>query len=221
MKYTAISVLLLIAFIFPYTLSIVVEPSDGNAAIDDGVVSYFYPDEVNGSFLLDSFSVRLVDVNGLSDTALYKVIVIPREELNYYVIPNPMEVRNNSAKDIDWEILDYLNLSAYKYQKGSAIVISTRLNLDLDRCHGTIRIFDPVGNIVNHDTEMEWVVASDNKNIGVAVWNGRNNNGRIVGSGAYLVIIDATLFYDRYTDDGVKNESKHVMYKVMVGVKYH
>jgi len=220
MKYVILSVLLFIVLIYPYTISIVVDPAEGEASIDSGMVSYFYPYDVDGSFILDSFSVELVDVNGMSDTALYKVIVIPREEINYYVLPNPMVVSGNNADELSYDVLNYLNLSAYKYQHGSAILLSTRLDLDLQKCHGVMTIFDAVGNAIARDLPMEWLISTDNKRIGVAVWNGRNLNGRIVGSGAYVVFIDANLQYDIYSPDGVQTELKHVVYKVMVGVKY-
>ena len=61
MKYVILIVLLFIT-IFPYTLSIVVDPVEGVATIDDGVVSYTHPNLVIGSFVYDSFFMELKQI---------------------------------------------------------------------------------------------------------------------------------------------------------------
>jgi len=217
---SVILIVLLFITIFPYTLSIVVDPMEGVATIDDGMVSYTHPNLVRGSFVYDSFFIELEDANGMMDTARYTIIVIPKETIDYHIIDNPLIIHNNTPAPINYDVLDYLNISAYKYNYGSAIIIRTRLSLTLNDCSGIINIFDAVGNRVVSDMDMDWVTASDGKNVGVGVWDGRNLNGRVVGSGAYLVIINATLRYEIFTENGPVLETKHVSYRMMIGVKY-
>ena len=54
--------------------------------------------------------------------------------------------------------------------------------------YGQVTLYDAVGNLVRSDLDL--VAANKELTYGVA-WNGTNRNNRIVGTGAYLMIIKA------------------------------
>lgn len=76
---------------------------------------------------------------------------------------------------------------------------------------GELTIIDAVGNLVIEKKEMGWDEA--NKRL-IFVWNVKNSNGRYVGSGMYLCLIDIEEISTGPDHSGV-NEVK----RVMIGVK--
>jgi flagellar hook assembly protein FlgD len=54
--------------------------------------------------------------------------------------------------------------------------------------YGKARVYDPVGNVVMDDLPVRMA----NESAYAAFWDGRNENGRIVGSGGYLCVVTVT-----------------------------
>ena len=211
---------MLITLSSSYELNIITPPVEGYAEITDGVISYLYDEVLSDNFLLDSFYVEVVDSNGMSDTAVYRVVIIPKETLEYLAVPNPMIINGNTVEPLPQQLLSDFNLSAYKYQYGSAILLRTQRKLLLTECEGTITIFDAVGNVIAREIDMTWLLTSNDYYSGVGVWNGRNENNRIVGSGSYLAVIKAVIHYEEFNNNNLEYRTKEVAYRVMIGIKH-
>ena len=154
----------------------------------------------------------------MTDVAIYRVAVVPRNRLDYYVVPNPLEVSNNTASEMDAGLVDYINIGTYPCKVGSAIVLETYRPLKLDKCFGRIDIFDAIGNKVADNVPMMYVMTTNGTYAGVGTWDGRNQNGRIVGAGAYVAIISATVYYNYYYDGVLTETHRSVRHKIMIGV---
>ncbi len=76
---------------------------------------------------------------------------------------------------------------------------------------GTITILDPIGNTIIKDKPMAW---DDSKKRLIFVWNLKNSNSRIVGSGMYLCLFDI-----QETTAEPDNSGYAQKMKLMVGVK--
>ena len=77
---------------------------------------------------------------------------------------------------------------------------------------GHISIFDPVGNQVVSRSRMAWW--HETKRL-LYVWNVKNNNGRTVGLGSYLAVIEIEDITPSLTDQNVKKKSAK---KILLGV---
>jgi len=78
------------------------------------------------------------------------------------------------------------------------------LKIRSDGTYGEADVYDAVGNIVSSDLPVNKAIGSD---YGI-FWDGRNENGRFVGSGTYLFIVSIT-----------ELDGKGVVKKIKVGVR--
>ncbi len=76
---------------------------------------------------------------------------------------------------------------------------------------GNVTILDPVGNKLIEKIKMGW---DDEKKRLIFVWNVKNINGRYVGPGMYLSLIEI-----EETTEGLENSGLKAMKKLMIGVK--
>jgi hypothetical protein len=73
---------------------------------------------------------------------------------------------------------------------------------------GDITIIDPVGNRLIEKKKMGW--DEDKKRL-IFAWNVKNANGRYVGSGMYLCLIDIEENSDGPDNSGIKETKKHIL----------
>jgi hypothetical protein len=90
---------------------------------------------------------------------------------------------------------------------GTLVAVSTvkPLKAGTDNSYGSAEVYDAVGNLVQDGLKV--LRANSYRDYGV-VWDGRNTNGRLVGGGGYLMVIQ-----------GVDIDGQTVGKRMMVGVK--
>jgi len=168
-----------------YTLS-VSEPTHGDIQIDEDELTYIHTGQMpnDKSIILDSISVVATDDGGNSSNAVTSyILVLPKRELELYAINNPLEIIGTNVKAITG-LPSGFNLSTYEDGKGILFVLTGNIEIT----YGRVVIFDPVGNLINNTT----IFQSDrlDKLTVIGVWDGKNNNGRLVGAGSYAVFIE-------------------------------
>jgi hypothetical protein len=169
---------------------------------------------------VDSFSLRAVDIAGNEgDENILYVLILPKLEMQIYIVPNPMEIIGNNVKDIYKSFDDEFNISAYNLGKqGSVLLLLFDRDIDVYNSKGRVKIFDAVGNTVTDYINVTFGYSSNNTPMGVCIWDGRNTNGRIVSPNSYLAYIEIYVTAKVFVDDGI-NEI-NTSYKKLIGVKY-
>jgi len=179
-----ILLLYILSFSDDYTLSITKDPTRGNIGVDDKYLTYTHDsiDDIS-TIVVDSFEVTAIDNNDNEGRAESYVLIIPTSKLDLYVLNNPLSVIGHNVKKLTGLPMD---IGIYNYKEGMIFV----LDGDVDITYGRISIFDPVGNLINNHTIFE-TRTKDNLTF-IAIWDGRNNFGRVVGPGSYVVYIEIT-----------------------------
>jgi len=168
---------------------------------------------------LDSFTVISKDGadNSSDETPMY-VWVIPQFKLDVFVLPNPFEIIGGNVKEISPDIDNYFNISMHGIpNNGTAIIVRSDRPLDEFSSFGRVDIFDCVGTNLAKNIPMSFHKSSDGRSIGVGVWNGKNLNGRSVGSGMYVAYIEIHATAETAIDGDI-NTLKQTYNKV-IGVR--
>lgn len=204
-----------------YTLKVVTTPTLGDVDVLDSSINYSHTDTNDITrATLDSMTIMAIDDAGNTsdDTKLY-ILIVPKFEMELYIVPNPMEVVGGNVKEFTSSFSDRFNISMYGMDnKGAAIILLFDREIDEYQSTGRIRVFDAVGNSITNYIPIQFGTNTDGQDIGVCVWNGRNTANRIVGPSSYVVYIEVHIVAQIETDDGI-NEINNTYIKV-VGVKY-
>ncbi len=204
-----------------HTLNITQSPTLGDVIAYDSTLSYTHTDtnDIQRS-TLDSFTLVAIDNAGniSNNTKLY-VLIVPKLEMQTYIVPNPLEIVGNNVKDFIPSFNSNFNISIYGMEnKGSAVVLIFDRKINEYESNGRIRVLDAVGNVITDYLPIHFGTNSNGQSIGVCVWNGRNLYDRVVGPASYVVYIEVHVVAEMFTDDGV-NEINETYIKV-IGVKY-
>ncbi|MBN1760317.1 MAG: fibro-slime domain-containing protein [Chitinispirillaceae bacterium] len=120
----------------------------------------------------------------------------------------PQSVLNNFTPVIEAAGTPYITLVGIQtaeqlrvFQHGS----TESLPLQVNDSYGEVKVYDAVGNLIRSDLRL--VAARNKLTYGVA-WNGTNRSGRVVGTGAYLMVITA-----------VSEQGRSYSIKEKIGVK--
>ncbi|MBD3345719.1 MAG: hypothetical protein GF401_11720 [Chitinivibrionales bacterium] len=87
---------------------------------------------------------------------------------------------------------------------GTAIIVKLSSKDPNAELEGTVAVFDAVGNVIVPSTKL---VKEDNSDKSYFIWDGRNMNGRYVGSGSYLAIVET-----------ISNNNDRKLTKLKIGV---
>jgi hypothetical protein len=131
------------------------------------------------------------------------------QRLGLYVVPQPLRLVN-AGGHIEPMLLDEGLKQHFRIPAGSrgvAVVLEARAPLERIRGsngyphHGTLKIIDNIGNVVREDITMNFVEITEGNRagtvVGYALWDGKNERGRVVGAAAYLALIEVSVkFYD-------------------------
>jgi hypothetical protein len=148
----------------------------------------------------------IVDNNQNDVRNTHRMLYVERRMIPYDLNPfstSPIDITdiNNSNNTIPDDIIDIINdsmniddLNLSQNQNGDYIGMiimvtpdDTLFLLPDFRLKGDLTIYDAVGNQVVPSRKMVW----DNEHkVLVWIWNGKNQNGRAVGAGMYLVLIE-------------------------------
>ncbi len=143
----------------------------------------------------------IVNESGLRPDTL---TVVWRGEQRKAVIPNPfrpgkVDIRTVLPQNVTAIYAPVINSAGTPYVTLVSIQTAERLKVyrrgtsggasqQVHDSYGEVTLYDAVGNLVRSDLDL--VAANKELTYGVA-WNGTNRNKRIVGTGAYLMIIKA------------------------------
>ena len=228
-----IILLLSCMFIFgdDYKLSISEQPTRGDVSISDKSITYTHnkTDDIN-TIVVDSIEIYATDdANNKSNNVSDYILIIPTNKLELYILNNPLEIVGHNIHNVSGLPSEYDDiLSVYKNGDGMIFILSG----DIDVRSGRLVIFDPVGNMINNQTFFD--SRSKNDLTFIAVWDGRNNNGRIVGLGSYVVYIEVEYverinskkyklpdgFEDVDIPDNLYSEDNTQTFNAVIGIKY-
>ena len=76
-----------------------------------------------------------------------------------------------------------------------------------DGSYGEVTIFDAVGNVIRSNMRIDLANIESYKNYGI-FWDGKNKNGRSVGRGTYLFVVNA-----------IDIDNRQMIKNIKVGVK--
>ncbi len=204
-----------------YSLGVTENAKHGNVEADGTSITYTH-DASGGaltSVLIDSFSLNATDNNNnTSDPTQMYVQVIPLG-INVYVYPNPASMDNGNVLNNDIPSMDGIISILFISEpvEGGEIVVN---GID-----GQVKILDAVGNMVaSLNIKQPDYLTSDVKYcVGYVAWDGRNTNGRPLGSGSVIALMDVTMDLS-IAFDGVNDMNGHVeltkTYMKAIGIKH-
>ncbi|MDG5813953.1 hypothetical protein QA601_02600 [Chitinispirillales bacterium ANBcel5] len=124
-------------------------------------------------------------LNPRNRRALLEVIP-PPFNLDVKVINNPMDPANSPIPDF------VKNVPGYNAgPRGLVIIVEPTIDIRF-ALEGTVHLYDVVKNPVAKIDEGNGAFFDENQNRLYFVWNGRNENGRNVGTGTYQAVIKVT-----------------------------
>ena len=204
-----------------YTISIKSNPTLGSISVDNHKLTYSHTDTTDiRRATLDSISIIVTDDSDtLKDTSELFILIIPKFELDLYIIPNPMTIIGSNVKCIDKGVMDKFDISVFDMgDKGSALIVLFDRSIDKYNSSGRIKIFDPVGNPITSYMNIKFGTTDDGQDIGVCVWDGMNENNRLVGASGYAMYIELHVKSDIIIDNETNSIDQSFM--KVVGVKY-
>lgn len=239
-----------------YTLYISQPPVHGNIDLIDGVtVKYEHTDSLidRVHIGLDSIELFAVDDAGNVDSGKIHILIIPKPDENpfdieLFSINNPLDVVGTNVKKLSDNFIEkFPNLKAFKYgTNGLAFVVTAGREVDSSSFIGRMVIFDAVGNMIVNDIFFEWVTSASINDtysgVGIAIWDGCNRSGRVVGASAYMAYIEITItgyapnmdslippegfehYYNSIKDDfdiGSDKIEFHGTFNKVIGVRIH
>jgi hypothetical protein len=193
----------------PYSLEVT------NISGGDGVTQTFLVNSINGKAIVSpNDSIWINEKDSVSDNlenmqtnANNRRVTLQTNDINYNftvtVGPTPVNPKTYT--------IPYTARSQFKdgsVSKGVIILIkSSELLLPQDSVSAKISIYDQVGNAVLKDEKC--VSTSENGKL-LYLWNGVNKNGRYVGEGTYLAVVNIKV------SNGVSQNIK-----TKIGILYH
>ena len=183
-----------------------------NSSPDDeqpnGNTLRYYVESTGIAYPVDKDSIWLVNrgyVSDISDNVQDLTVRAPivlkgsyPNNLELHIVPNPLALVNTGGKghepyELDEGLLTYFSIPRGRI-KGAAIVLEARGPVsDNKSLRGFFKIFDNTGNAVTDGIDMEFSDVAEGSAAGAGVWDGKNRNGRNVGAGTYLVLVQAEI----------------------------
>jgi hypothetical protein len=116
------------------------------------------------------------------------VNVIGGNQITISIYPNPFSFDNNEISHLPGNIRDYFSDIIAGNSTGSLISIHTRKALSkTGNSYAKLRIYDAVGNLVIRQLEIKQSRSIQDYG---CIWDGYNQQGRRVGGGTYLIVIN-------------------------------
>jgi hypothetical protein len=149
------------------------------------------------------------------------VTTIYESKLELIIVPQPLTFINEGgtvvAKELSEELMNYYNFPAELREIGRGVAFLLRGTGPLAAVgehRGEIKILDNVGNEITDVFEMVFTTDINGSISGVAIWDGKNKQGRTVGQSAYVALVNVNV----KLDDGHDTKLNQKFIK-MVGVR--
>lgn len=207
-----------------YTLS-TSKPKHGKIEVDKHSLTYTHTDSLYDDVTvgLDSIMITAVDDAGNTDSSKSYILIIPKQEnpsdLELYTLNNPLDIIGTNVKQIT-NLPPQLDLvRVFHNDRGIVFIIGSKQKLDFSELNGRLVIFDVVGNMINNQTLFNSITYDNGEYYytAVAIWDGRNNNGRLVGAESFIAYIEITVkgvtSKDLIFPKGFENYSDSISYK--------
>ena len=239
-----------------YTLYVSQPPVHGTIKLVDATtVKYEHTDTLidRVHIGLDSIELFAVDDAGNVDSGKIHILIIPKPDENpfnieLFSINNPLDIVGTNVKKLSENFTKrFPDIRAFSYgTNGMAFVVVAGRDVDPSSFVGRMVIFDAVGNMIANDIFFEWVpsatINDSYSGAGIAIWDGHNRSGRVVGSSAYVAYIEITIsgyapdvdslippkgfekYYESIKDDFDMDLDKikfHGTFNKVIGVRIH
>ncbi|MBN1601221.1 MAG: hypothetical protein JW915_06410 [Chitinispirillaceae bacterium] len=136
------------------------------------------------------------------------VEVIGRNRITISIYPNPIRFDNSGISQLPDHVRNHYNAIIGANSSGTLISIHSRKALKkMGNSYAKLQIYDAVGNLVIR--QLEVMQAKSTQDYG-CIWDGCNEQGRRVGGGTYLIVINGVdidgMTFKEYRKIGVSND---------------
>jgi len=176
-------------------------------------------------YVVDGDSIRIQKALSVYDTtgnaqslsiwAPIRVSLQYAIDIQILIYPQPLVINKDSKDRLSVKELDPLMRQHYRFQEngisdqeGVAFVVEATGPLAADGNHtASATILDQTGNVVSEKFTFVFGTKVGGNLAGVAVWDGKNKSGRMVGAGSYLLAVEASVETDEGTNSRVIQKS--------------
>ncbi len=193
----------------------------------------FNVENISIEYIVSGDSIRILDTNGeglVSDAlnnhqhqSVFAPIVVENAyaiDLELKIFPQPLvlvaeESGATSPTQLDEKMVAHYNIqNNFADLNGMAFIIEANGPIALNAASGKAQILDQLGNAVSDEITMIFDAKEGGNIAGVAIWDGKNQSGRTVGRGSYLLALEVSV----ETDEGDKSRTIERSYIKTLGV---